>query len=72
MRKTFRLEELDCANCAAKIERAAAAVEGVERVSVSFMAQKIIVEAPEERFDEIMHEIARCVKRVDSDCTLIF
>ena len=43
MKKIIKLEDLDCANCAAKLERAIAEIEGVQRVSVSFMAQKIPV-----------------------------
>lgn len=71
MRKTFILEDLDCANCAAKIETAVAEIEGVLSVSVSFMTQKMILEADEARLDEIVAEIARVIKKVDSDVTFI-
>lgn len=43
MRKTFELEDLDCANCAAKMENAVRGIEGVTFVSVSFMTQKMIL-----------------------------
>ena len=71
MKKTYRMEDLDCANCAAKMERAIASIEGVTRVTVSFMAQKMILEADDDRFDEILKEVVRCVKKVDADCTVL-
>ena len=71
MKKTYRMEDLDCANCAAKMERAIASIEGVTRVTVSFMAQKMILEADDERFDEILKEVVRLVKKVDADCTVL-
>ncbi|MDY4818354.1 MAG: cation transporter, partial [Lachnospiraceae bacterium] len=45
MRKTFKLEDLDCANCAAKMEEAIKKLPGVKRVSVNFMTQKMILDA---------------------------
>ena len=56
MRKTFKMEELDCANCAAKMENAIKSLEGVTFVSVSFLTQKLILEADDEKFDEIINE----------------
>ena len=47
MKKIYKLEELDCANCAAKMEAAINKIEGVEKASVSFMTQKLIIEAEE-------------------------
>ena len=52
MKKTFKLEDLDCANCAAKMEAAINKLEGVQKATVSFMTQKLTLEAEEERFDE--------------------
>ena len=54
MKKIYKLEELDCANCAAKMEAAINKIEGVEKASVSFMTHKLIIEAEEARLDEIM------------------
>ena len=48
MRKVYRMKNLDCANCAAKMERAIGKLKGVEAVEISFMAQKLILEAEEE------------------------
>lgn len=71
MKKTFKMENLDCANCAAKMEEKAAKIEGVNSVSVNFFAQKIVVDADETRFDDILSEIQKCVASVDSDCKIL-
>ena len=71
MKKSIRLEDLDCANCAAKLENAVAAIDGVQRVTVSFMAQKMILEAPDDRFDDIMKQVVKTAKKVVPDCTVV-
>ena len=69
MKKTFILEDLDCANCAAKIENAVAAIEGVVSATVSFMTQKMTVDAAEEDFEVLIGKIEAVVKKVDGDIT---
>ena len=71
MKKSFMLEDLDCANCAAKMERAIASLDGVKRVTVSFMAQKMILEADDDRFDEVLAAAEECIRRVEPDCRVI-
>ena len=71
MKKSYKLEGLDCANCAAKMERAITAVEGVTRVTISFMAQKMVLEAADDRFEAILNEAAACIRKVDPDCRVI-
>ena len=70
MKKTFKLIDLDCANCAAKMETAIKKIDGVADASVSFMAQKMTVEADDARFDEIMQEIVAVCKKVEPDCII--
>lgn len=53
MKKTFRLENLDCANCAAKMEHAVSKIDGVNQVSVSFLTQRMTLDADDGRFEEI-------------------
>ncbi len=72
VKKTFRMEDLDCAHCAAKMEDGIRKLAGVEEVSVNFLAQKMIIEADEERFDDIMKQAARVVKKVDPNCRIVF
>lgn len=71
MKKVFKLEDLDCANCAAKMERAIAKIDGVTSVVVSFMSQKMTIEADETRFDEIMKEVVKTCRKVEPDCRII-
>ena len=71
MKKVYRMKDLDCANCAAKMERAVQKIDGVTGASVSFMAQKLTIEGDEARFDEIVREAVRACKKVDADCEII-
>lgn len=70
MKKTFNLQDLDCANCAAKMETEINKLEGVE-ASVSFMTQKLTVSAPDEDFDKTMKKIVKLCKKVEPDCEII-
>ena len=65
MKKTFRLENLDCANCAAKIERSVQKVEGVNSVNVNFMTAKMNLELVDENSDSVIEEIKKTVKKIE-------
>ena len=54
MKKKFKLQDLDCANCAAKMEDAIKKLDGVNDASVSFLTQKLTLDADDERFEEIL------------------
>lgn len=71
MKKTFKLEDLDCAVCAAKMEEAIKKIDGVDSASVSFMAQKMVIEADEENLGEIMEKVKSVCKKVEPDCRII-
>lgn len=71
MKKKFKLEDLDCANCAAKMEDAIKKISGVTDANVSFMAQKMTIEAEDDRFDEIMKEVAAVCAKVEPDCRIL-
>lgn len=70
MKKKYKLEDLDCANCAAKMEEAIKKIDGVNDATVSFMAQKLTIDAQDDRFDSIMKEVAAVCKKVEPDCTI--
>ena len=72
MKKTFQMEDLDSANCAAKMEDAIKKIDGVTSASVNFMTQKLTLEADESRFDEIAKEAAKICRKVEPDCTVRF
>ena len=71
MKKRFKLVDLDCANCAGKMEDAIKKVDGVKDATVSFVMQKMTVEADDARFDDIMKEIVKVCKRVEPDCEIV-
>ncbi len=71
MKKSFAMQDLDCANCAAKMEAAIKKIEGVQSCSVNFFAQKLILEAEDECFDAVVKKAADAIRRVDPDCRLI-
>lgn len=71
MKKRFQMRDLDCANCAAKMEDAIKRLEGVNDASVSFMTQKLTLDADEARFDEILQQVVKVCKKVEPDCTVV-
>ena len=70
MKKKFKLQDLDCDNCAAKMEEAIKKIEGVSDATVSFMTQKMTIEADDSRFDEIMKEVVSVCRKVEPDCVI--
>ncbi|MBM6920072.1 heavy-metal-associated domain-containing protein [Phocea massiliensis] len=71
MKQTFKMENLDCANCAAKMEAAIAKIDGVEDVSISFLLEKMTLEADESRMDDILKKAQKACKKVDADCRIV-
>ena len=71
MRKIFEMEDLDCANCAAKMEDAIRKIKGVTYVSISFMAQRMTLEADDAVFDEVLKKAQKAVKKVEPDCRIL-
>ena len=71
MKKTFKLVDLDCANCAAKMETAIKKIDGVQDATVSFMTQKLTIQADDARFDAIMQEAVKACKKVEPDCEIV-
>ena len=72
MKKKFKLQDLDCANCAAKMEDAIKKIPGVNDANVSFMMQKMTVDAEDDKFDAIMEEVVRVCAKVEPDCKILF
>ncbi len=71
MKKVFRMEDLDCANCAAKMENAIKKIEGVEDATISFMAQKLTLVADDDKFDDILKKAVKACKKVEPECRII-
>lgn len=70
MKKKFNLTDLDCANCAAKMEAAIQKIDGVNSATVSFLTQKLTLEADDARFEAILDEVVRVCKKVEPDCVI--
>lgn len=71
MKKVFRMQNVDCANCAAKMESAINKIDGVESATISFMTQRLTMEFDESRMDEILDSAEKACKKVDDDCSII-
>lgn len=71
MKKTIKLQDLDCANCASKIENAIAKLDGVTDVKVNFMGQKMILEAPDDRFEAVLAEAKKTANKIESDLVFL-
>ena len=71
MKKKYNLTDLDCANCAAKMENAIKNIEGVKSASISFMTQKLVLEADDDRFEAVLDEAQRACKKFEPDCVIL-
>lgn len=71
MKKKFKLQDLDCAHCAAKMEEAISKLDGVEEVSVSFLTQKLTLTASDERFEEVLEAAKKEISKVEPDCVVL-
>ncbi len=70
MKKVIALQDLDCANCAAKMETAIRNIDGVHSVSVNFITQKMIIDIDDGNVESLLKEIKTVCKKVEPDCTL--
>ena len=71
MKKIYRMKNLDCANCAAKMERSIQKISGVESAEVSFMAQRLALEVEEARLPEILEQVKKAVAKVDPNAQVL-
>lgn len=71
MKKVFKLQDLDCANCAAKMEKAIQGIQGVEHVTVNFMTQKLTLQAADADFDRVFAEAQKAMHKVEPDCSIV-
>ena len=69
MKKTYKID-VDCANCAAKMERLISKIEGVKTVNISFLTGKIILEAEDSRFDDILMEADKLCRKVERNAII--
>jgi cation transport ATPase len=70
MKKVFKID-VDCANCAAKIERAISEIQDVNSVTVNYLTQKMIIEIPDEKFQETMRIVEKTAHKVEPDFEIL-
>lgn len=70
MKKTYLLDGLCCANCAAKIERGVADIDGVTCASVNFLTTKLIFEGEDDKIEDIVKKAKKVVKKIEPDVTV--
>ncbi len=63
----FKLKGLDCANCAAELERKIQKIEGVNNAIVSFMTEKMTVELSEDKEEVVIRKIKKLVEKEEPD-----
>lgn len=71
MKKVFRIEELDCAHCAQRVEDGIRKLDGVINVQVNFLSQKLVLEVEDSQFDEVLAKAKAVTKKVEPDCEII-
>ena len=71
MKKTIKLQDLDCANCASKIEKAISQLDGVDSVKVNFMTQKMIFEAADDKFDDLLNQAQKIANKLEKDLVFL-
>lgn len=71
MRKSYKLDEIDCANCARKLQDKIAALDGVQDASINFMAQKLTLQAEDAEFDAVLERVVALISDIEPDCEVI-
>ncbi len=71
MKKIYNMENLECASCAAKMENAISKLEGVNSASISFISQKLTIDADEELLPKIMKKAVKIISKIEPDCEVI-
>jgi len=71
MKKVFKLENLGCANCAAKMENAIKKIDGVKDASISFITQRLTIEADDDKFDDILEQARKACRKIESYCRIV-
>lgn len=71
MKKKFKMEDLECADCAAKMEARIKKLPGVNDAAMNFIMQKFTLDADDDRFEEILEEAQKICTKIEADCKII-
>lgn len=70
MKRKFKVTDIDCASCAAKIEEAISKLDGVEKANLSFMTQKLVIKGDDDKMDNIVAEAKKIAKKIEPDVNI--
>lgn len=71
MKKSYKLQNLECAHCAAKMETAISKMADVESCTISFMTQKLTIETTEEKLDTVLDEAQKAIRKIERNCKIV-
>ena len=71
MKRTYKMEELCCANCAAKMETAINKLDDVDEAVINFMSQRITLVADEDKFEAVLDQAQKIITKIERDCKII-
>lgn len=71
MKKVFKMKDLECAHCAAKMEDAISKLDGVEHVSINFFAQKMTLQATDDAFEDVVSQAVKICRKIEPDCEVV-
>lgn len=71
MKKVFKMQDFDCAHCAAKMQDAIAKIDGVNSVSINFLMQKMTLDADDAVFEDVLKKAQKAIKKVEPDCKIV-
>mgnify|MGYP003571448905 CR=1 FL=1 len=71
MTKVFHLKDLDCANCAAKMEHCLQKIDAINHVSVNYLTQKMMIDAKDDEFETVMQQVVKVCKKIEPDCKIM-
>jgi len=71
MKKTFKVNGIDCPNCAAKLEKKLNEIDGITKAAVIFVTEKLTIEAPDEKFDAVVAEAVALAKKLEPEWEIV-
>lgn len=71
MKRTYKMEELCCANCAAKMETAINKLDDVDTAVINFMSQRITIVADDDKFENVLDQAQKVITKIERDCKII-
>lgn len=71
MKRTYKMEELCCAGCAAKMETAINKLNDVDEAVINFMSQRITLVADEDKFEAVLDQAQKIITKIEKDCKII-